>query len=230
MAVGAGCIFNSPPILDRSTGKRDNGDMLGSIRSLTIDIGVAPSCTVEFTTDPVERLGIGPTMYLSGTEHTILQTNNILAVTGMNTNPQNNDFADDSANAILTDLAYFDCYDGNKATGQIESRDCSCGPYAVTVFERGTETLIFDPAYVNASQNVWRGTINVTSATLGECVITLADDNQFDDTGEYVVIFSDRADSNIQSCQTDLYGWLGKKNNKVEDSTATDHPAILTRA
>jgi hypothetical protein len=228
--VGMYSVMDSISILDRDTGQRNVGDVLGMIQGATYNLGAAPAVTYEFITDPRERTGISPTIYISDIDHSLLQTNNIISVSGLATNPALNDFADPNDSA-LTDLAMFGCIDN--IDGTLTERDCSCGQYRITMFERGTSKLYFDSAYLDANQNVWRGYIRVlvSDATNGQCLLTLDDDNQLNVTGkEFVVIFADRADANLQQCQIDLYGWLGQStstgNGKVQDSAGSEHPAI----
>jgi hypothetical protein len=222
--VGKSCLFTSEAALDRGAGKRNNGTMLGEVRALTINLGGSPSLMVELTTDPIQRTGIAPSVYVT----TYTATGTTVEVTGLATDPANNDFGD-PGDAVLTDIAYFGCFDN--IDGTLTARDCSCTDYAVTIFERNTSALYFDPAYLYASQNVWRGTVNVTAADIaaGTCTITLEDANQFPASGtDMVMIFSDRADANTQTCQTDLYGYLGQVANgaRCTDSAAATHPAI----
>jgi hypothetical protein len=217
IAVGKSCVFDGEVLLDRATGQRGTGEVLGEVRAMTRSLGGVPSLSVDIIVDPVKKQGIGPSMYMD----TLIQTNNILAVSGLVSDPANNDFAD-PGDAVID--------------GTLTERDCSCGNYAITVFERGADRLYFDSGYTYANQNVWRGTISVTALGIanGECVITLADDNNFSTVnaanGNFVVQFDSRASANLQSCQTELYGWLGRPTSvggRVIDSSGTEHSPIM---
>jgi hypothetical protein len=228
VSVGSGMLFNLRPLLDRTVGRRDNGDQLGEVRGLTIDLGSNPGMKLELITEPTERLAIGPTMYLTGAS----RSSNVLTCTGI-TDPANNDFQDPVG---LTDLEYFGCYDYIASTGETVLRDsCTCGDYSVTIFERNAEALYYDPAGVYANQNVWRGTLNISNNVTGAYTITIDNINTtaFDTVndsgnGKWVVIFSDRA-ADLELCQTIAYGWLGDSSGQVTSSTAAVSTAILVR-
>jgi hypothetical protein len=232
VSVGSGMLFNLRPLLDRTVGRRDNGDQLGEVRSLTIDMGNNPGMRLELITEPTERLGIGPTMYLTGVIRSVSPPN-VLTCSGI-TDPANNDFQDPVG---LTDLEYFGCYDYVESTGETVARDgCTCGDYAVTIFERDAEALYYDPAGTYSNQNVWRGTLNIANNVTGAYTITvtaLNNTTQFDavnnaGAGKWVVIFADRAAA-LQPCQTVAYGWLGDSSGQVENSTGGKSSAILVR-
>jgi hypothetical protein len=219
--VGAYVLFNEPPLNNRAKGKRNDGDILAEVRSVTFTPGEQPTIAVEFITENQEKLGIAPTLYLDGGDLTLTGTTLEIAATGLPTSTANNKSGD--PNGGLVDSAFFGCYDYNKATDTVEARSCSCGDYAITIFRRGVARLYFDAAYAYASQNVWRGTINVDTTDLaaGSATITLDNANQFDDTQDYVVKFDRRDSADLQACQYELYGFWGDDHGQVTDSAGT---------
>lgn len=219
LPVGASVLFNELPIRDMTVGKHNQGDILGDVRRLTVDLG-AGNCVVEFVVDPLARLAIAPTFTFT----TFTRTTTTVEIAGLVTVATGNTYAPSTG---LVESAYFDCWDYNKATGEVEARDCSCGDYAVTIFEVNAAQNYS----AGGSQNMWRGTIEVTEADLaaGTCTVELATSNNFaasTDGKTYAVVFSQRADSNMQACQTAMYGWLGNSNGIVTDSGAVEYPAI----
>jgi hypothetical protein len=225
--VGKSILFESEASLDRPDGVRNNGQQMGEVRRLEIMLGgERPSISVGITTEDIDKLAIGPSMYLSSP---VAGVGNRYLKAGLSDDPANNNFGDPLGG--LPDLAYFGCVD--YIDGSIVARDCSCTDYAVTIFERTNSALYFDAAYLYASQNVFRATIEVDPTDLTGLAFTIAGNKTAFDTvnaanGEWVIQFSHRADANLQTCQTRWYGWLGQPANgaRVTDSGGTKHPAI----
>jgi hypothetical protein len=144
-----------------------------------------------------------------------------VSVTGMATDPANNIYA--SKFGGLTDLATFDCYRYNTGTGAVElDTSCGCGDYAVIVIKRNVDTHVDS----NPNRNWFHGTIGSIDIDAGTATITLDDASNFDENSDHVVFFEKRDDSGLQSCQTDVYGWLGDEDGIVTDSGATEYRAI----
>jgi hypothetical protein len=224
LAVGSGAIFNSAPIPDRSTGRRNTGDVYGEVRGMTTNLGARPHLSVDIVVDPLKRLGWAPTIVID----TFTRSGTTIEATGISTNAAANIWGVPSG---LTDLAYFGCFEVG-ADGVVAAKSgCTCGDYAITLLEKDTDALYYDVAGAYANQNVWRGTVNVTAADIaaGTCTIELENANNFDNLKDYVMIFSHRGDANLQTCQTDLYGWLGDSSNQVTDSASAKSTPILVR-
>jgi len=202
------------PIQNRQTGKRNDGALIGQVQNQNINLsnGVIDVGLLSY---PSNKVGISPSLYAS----TVSKSSNTVTVSGLSTDPANNDFGDTSS--LLTDQMYFQCID--EISGELKDRPCSCSGYRVTIFERKpTDNKLYfdtDNAYVN--QNVFRGTIEkLTVDTVGTSFDITLDGNgaAFDVSKDWVVTFADRADSGLQSCQTQLYGWLSDSKNQVTDS------------
>ena len=225
--AGKSVIFSADAALDRVQGKRNNGAMLGQVRGINVNLGGKPSVNVDLIVSPGKDYGIGPSLYIS---NPVQGVGNSYTVSGLSDDPADNKFGN-PGDAVLTDLCYFACLDN--IDGTLTDRGCGCGDYAITIFERGTDTLQWDPTYSLGAQNVFRGTIQVNSADLTGCTFEIGgNDDAFNtvngDNGEWVIVFSNRDDSNLVSGQTNYYGWLGKltSGGRCEDSGGNKHPAI----
>jgi hypothetical protein len=237
ISLGEGIVVSGKPIKDRTTGKRDTTDLFGEVRSVTIDLGAEPKTSIRFTSDPEKTEGIAPTMFctVSARSDSTLTCAVVDRAGAALVDSANNEFADINQPTARTDLSYFDCYE-TSADGTVTARtSCGCGDYAVTIFERHNETLIYDPTYATGEyQNVWQGTLTGSAINLGTGAfeIELDGTNNFDtvDTanGDFVVIFADAAHANIQTCQLD-YGWLGDENGEVANNAGTKRSAILIK-
>jgi hypothetical protein len=215
IGVGRWLSVDWPPVQNRQTGKRNDGDLVGQLQSMTINLSTG-LINVGLLSYPSIQKGIAPSFYAD----TVSKSSNTVTITGLSTNPANNDFGD--TDSLLTDLAYFGCID--EVAGELVDRNCSCTGYRVTIFERKPDNneLFYDPLNAYVNQNVFRGTIDaLTVATLGSSVDIELDGNgtAFDITKDWVVIFADRADAGLQQCQLDLYGWLSDSNNQVTDGS-----------
>lgn len=211
------------PIQNRQTGRRNDGDLIGQFQSMSIDLsnGVI---MVDVLSYPNEKTGISPSLYADGGSMT--RVGNVITLTNINTNPLLNDFGD--KDSLLTDLMYFGCI--SQEAGSLVDRDCDCTGYRVTVFERNPTNgkLYFDPNYGHTSRNVYRGTMDKVTTTTGSTVdITLDGDASLLSTSkDWVVTFADRADSGLQSCQTDYFGWIADSKNQVTTSTGAKKAGI----
>jgi hypothetical protein len=224
IAPGLGVVVSGKPMQDRTTGKMDASDLLGEVRKMDINIGREPQIRVSIITEPEDTLGISPTMYLSSPS----QSTTTLTCSGAVTDSTNNDFADPNKPTLRTDLSYFDCYEVTPSNTVQLRTGCTCGDYAVTVFERGTDALYS----AGANQNMWRGTIGTINLAAGTYTIELDTDNNFSTVlaanGEFVVMFANRDHEDIQTCQLD-YGWLGRADGLVVDKDANTSSAILIK-
>jgi hypothetical protein len=215
IAVGRGALVTWDVLMDSSTGRRSGDTKTALVVSETISVD---KINVEVRIGRTQY-GIAPSLFLANAR--ISPSGTTLTLSGVETDPTNNDFA--SKTGGLTDFLTFDCYDYSTATG-IVARNCTCSDYAVIIFERDTDDL----TDAGGSRNVWHGTISVTNLT-GDGVIELADATNFSTVhtsgSDFVVIFEDRDHASLQSCQT-VYGWLGDSNGIVTDSSAATHRAI----
>ncbi len=216
LGVGRWSSVAWSPIQNRQTGRRNDGDLIGQVQSMTTNLS-SGLIMIDVLSYPSDKTGIAPALYADG----ITKNGDVLTLTDINTDPTINDFGD--KDKLLTDLMYFGCI--NDEAGVLVDRDCDCTGYKITIFERNPtdSKLYFDPAYGTPSQNVFKGIMDkVTTATGSTVDITLdGGGGLFDTAKEWVVIFADRADSDLQSCQTSLYGWLADNKNQVTTSTAT---------
>jgi hypothetical protein len=111
--VGGSMVFNAKPILDRTTGKRNNGDILGEIRNMTLNLRGNPNITLGFVTEPLERQGISPTMFVDNASRSgsvvsfdVVDRDGVALV-----DSANNEFSETLSQPTLrTDLSYFAPY------------------------------------------------------------------------------------------------------------------------
>jgi hypothetical protein len=222
--VGGDCLLTSDLVYDLFAGAR------GVTRRAAIMTGVTTSLLQDRLDIGLRfRLarganGIGPSLRLEAAN--MSKAGAIVTVTGLATDPANNDFAStlNSPNG-LTDLAFFGCVDYNPATDTRQLRDCSCEKYAVIIAEENTTT--WDNA--GAGRNVFTGrlrghttdTMTVDDVDNGRCRIDIdADEAQFNDaTGIYIVYFSEYDDADLQPCQT-VWGYLGDEDGMINDGVS----------
>lgn len=211
------------PIQNRQTGRRNDGSLVGQMQSMTIDLS---SCTIstDILSYPNTKKGIAPSFY-TATMYRIPDSQTF-RVSGLNTDPALNDFAD--RDGLLADFQYFGCM--GVESGKVIDRDCGCGYFAITVFERNPTDgkLYFDPDYTYTSQNVFRGNMTSPTTTNGNTIYFTVEGNadQLDVNKDWVITFADRANTNLQPCQTELYGWLANNKNKVTLSDSTTKNGI----
>jgi hypothetical protein len=219
VAVGQGAAIDWKPLLDRRTGRRNNGFVSGQIVGAEYSLGGSPGVSVRFACG-VQHVGISPTLEctydsLAGDVATLTFSRSTKKY--------------GSLGVHLNDAAYFDCIDYDDSTGAAVARGCSCGDYAVAIFEANTPVLTFDAAYSEAGQNVWMGRASVAVADgdltsgSGTIDIELDDTNNFStvasNNGEFIVVYAPRDDADLQPCQTLYYGWLGDAAGNAEDSS-----------
>jgi hypothetical protein len=232
LGVGRWSSVSWEPLLNQLVGRRDGEDMIGEISSMNINLSNA-TIDVQLVIDSTKKLAISGS--LNSSDGAISKSGNVVTFSGLSKDPSDNKYA--ATDGGLTDLATFGCFD--YYDGTVQPRNCGCAGYRVTVFERNPvgEKLYFDPSYTFASLNVWRGTMevvqlsDVTGSGTASIDVTLdGGGSLFDISNDYVILFSDRADSDLQPCQTQYYGWLGDQNNEVTLSDASKQSAILVKS
>lgn len=227
IGVGLWSSATWSPLLSRIVGRRNAGSLSGEVSGISINL---TSMTIEadIMTTAGGGLAIGPSLDID----TSSKLGTVVTATGISKTVSENTYQDPADG--LTDLAWFGCF--QNIAGIVSARDCGCTGFRVTVFERNppSRELFYDPAYLYAGQNVWRGTMqvigidDVTGAGTASITITLDGNGTAYDTGaEYVAVFADRADDALQPCQTDLFGWLGNSSGKVIDSDTNESIAIM---
>jgi hypothetical protein len=220
-SVGGGIEWTWQAGLNRQTGLRGVTSAYGEILGMTVNLGSKAAVQLQIRESVQERLGIAPSMIWTGGN--ISRASSVISVTGL---ASTQDYVDPVSGG-LTDLAMFDCYYYSVSEGAVTAKSCSCGDYAVWIFKRDEEALTDD----GASRNVWSGTIGNIDITAGTADITLDATTNFDTVNDgstdFVVIFADRDSADLQTCQSNLYGWLGDASGETQDSAAATHKAIV---
>lgn len=228
VTVGSSAIVTSESIWNFLTGARSVSNAAALVTEARISLGVRSfDISTSLRLSPLAAQGWSPAMVLAGANMSL--AGDTVTVTGLETSPTTAGFAD--PNGGLTDLAYMGCFIWSAATDEVEENpNCTCGKFAVWIFDRDADTYYT----AGANKNVWAAEImGHTTTTLclddvenGRCRIKLLDTvAPFSAGTAKVVKFADRDNASLQSCQV-LYGFWGDANGQVEDSAGKIHRAF----
>lgn len=211
--VGDSIAVDVAHLRNPKTGRQDGALLSAEVNSASIDLGKAARVNVEMTLSRLALVGISPSLDID----TWTRSGSAVSVTGLATDPANNDYA--PTDGGLTDLATFGCYSYDDDRGMY-LRACGCGAYACYIARRGVDTWQDDVT-------IWPCTVSAVNVSAGTCTVTLASGaSAFPASnvgGErYVLFFAARDNASLQQCQIDYYGWLGNNEDVVVDSTGAE--------
>jgi hypothetical protein len=207
--VGMGIALDSDYLTTRDTGRVVSGKQYALVTSVQCKIHKDPSLSVEMQTTDFVRRGIGPAFFCTSAQ--VTNTFGILTISGCTAIglPTPAGYA-----SGLPIMGYFGCWDFDEADGTIKKRTCSCANYAVTIWQRNTQTV----TKAGASRNCWDGVLmqpTLTNVNNGTCTISLAggDDTNFDTIKAtnkgFIVKFAAVDNSAMQPCQLAYFGHFG---------------------
>lgn len=207
--VGMGIALDSDYLTTRDTGRVVSGKQYALVTSVQCKIHKDPSLSVEMQTTDFVRRGIGPAFFCTSAQ--VTNTFGILTISGCTAIglPTPAGYA-----SGLPIMGYFGCWDFDEADGTIKKRTCSCVDYAVTIWQRNTQTV----TKAGASRNCWDGVLmqpTLTNVNNGTCTISLAggDDTNFDTIKAtnkgFIVKFAAVDNSAMQPCQLAYFGHFG---------------------
>jgi hypothetical protein len=234
--VGMGIALESDSIITRETGRPYESAIelltpkqYATVNSARYKWGRAPSLDLEMVTSTIERKGIGPAFFVAAAN--ISNTNAVLTISAVTAIglPVPAGYA-----SGLPIIGYFGCWDFDEADGTIKARNCSCGNYGVTIWERNATQV----TKVGASRNCWDGVLvqpTSTNVANGTCTISLNGgvDTNFDTVKTagkgFIVKFSAVDASTMQPCQLTLYGHYGSSANRLSTTggAATVSPIMI---
>jgi hypothetical protein len=207
--VGMGIALDSDYLTTRDTGRVVSGKQYALVTSAQCKIHKDPSLSVEMQTTDFVRRGIGPAFFCTSAQ--VSNTLGILTISGCTAIglPTPAGYA-----SGLPIIGYFGCWDFDEADGTIKARNCSCGNYAVTIWQRNVQTV----TKAGASRNCWDGVLTqptLTQVNNGTCTISLVggDDTNFDTIKAtnkgFIVQFAAVDNSSMQACQLAYFGHYG---------------------
>lgn len=215
--VGGQCAIETGHIRNPVTGMQGDHIIAAAVTQMQIMLGRTGAQTrITVAPSRIEMQGISPSLFVD----TWSASGSKITVTGLATDPADNDFAPKDGG--LTDLATFGCWSYSQDGGLRHRDDCGCGDYACLLWPRHVDATV--PLNV---ATLLRCTAHVDRAAIESGTLTLTMTGGVLTAGrKYVLMFERRESAALQPCQTRLYGWLGNDDDVVLDADGYAHDPI----
>jgi hypothetical protein len=225
--VGMGIALDSDYMTNRETGRATTSKQYATVNSARVKVMTNPALEIEMSTTTMDRKGIGPAFFCTSAQ--VSNTFGILTISGCTAIglPTPAGYA-----SGLPIMGYFGCWDFDEADGTIKERSCTCGNYAVTIWQRNTQTVTKS----GASRNCWTGVLTqptLTQVNNGTCTISLdgGDDTNLDTikatNDGFVVKFAAVDHAQMQPCQLAYFGHWGSSSATLTDNSGAAITPIL---